>query len=499
MSIYFQTNYASLVAENNLNAINAQQTKTIQQLTSGYRINQSGDDAAGLAIANKYDSSVAELTQGVLNGNNGVSQLQIADGGLSNITTILNRLKTLATESASTTFSGDRSNINTEYQQLVSEVTQQASNIGLAQNGVYNVVNQVYIGGGNTAANSQVTIDLSGSQNQVDANGLGIANTTVAGGGVGLTGGTVNSVLLSDPVTAFLAGSNTQVLTFNIGSPTGNQQVAVTLSGGVSGLSGQGVVNALNNNTQLAALGISAAIGQDGKLQLSGEAAFSVSAAAASGGNAAVTSGATAVNTGDYNVTSTGFAAITAGTETIVFQNAAGSTSVNLTSANAGSTAQALATINSQLSGTGIYAVEAPNTTDISFQSASSFNVNETANATGDLFGLATPGPVAVTAPTATSSATSNALAAITSIDAALSQLGQVQSRVGAGENKLSYAISLANSQITNYDATEAGIKDTDVAAAAAELTKAQVLQQASVAALAQANSAPQSLLKLFQ
>ena len=71
----------------------------------------------------------------MLNGNQGVNALQIADGGLSNITTILNRLQTLATESASTTFTGDRANINTEYQQLVSQITQQASNIGLAAGG----------------------------------------------------------------------------------------------------------------------------------------------------------------------------------------------------------------------------------------------------------------------------------------------------------------------------------------------------------------------------
>ena len=77
--------------------------------------------------------------------------------------------------------------------------------------------------------------------------------------------------------------------------------------------------------------------------------------------------------------------------------------------------------------------------------------------------------------------------------------MGQVQSRVGAGENKLSYAIGLANSQITNFSAAESGIRDADVATAAANLTKAQVLQQASVAALAQANSAPQALLKLLQ
>ena len=181
MSISFQTNYASLVAQDNLDTNTNFQTQTIEQLTSGYRINQSGDDAAGLAVANRYESSVSELTQGVLNANDGVSALQIADGGLSDISTVLNRLKTLATESASTTFTGDRSNINVEYQQLVQEISRQASNIGLAANGQYNVVNQVYIGGGNSSSNSQIEIDLSGSQNQVDAAGLGLSDTSVLG------------------------------------------------------------------------------------------------------------------------------------------------------------------------------------------------------------------------------------------------------------------------------------------------------------------------------
>ena len=80
-----QTNVNSLVAQENLNINNAFQSKTIQQLTSGYRINSSGDDAAGLAVANQYRNSVSELSQGVANGNDGVAQLQIMDGGMSNI------------------------------------------------------------------------------------------------------------------------------------------------------------------------------------------------------------------------------------------------------------------------------------------------------------------------------------------------------------------------------------------------------------------------------
>ena len=70
---------------------------------------------------------------------------------------------------------------------------------------------------------------------------------------------------------------------------------------------------------------------------------------------------------------------------------------------------------------------------------------------------------------------------------------------MGAGENKLQYAIGLAQSQISGFSAAEAQIRDTDVASAAANLTKAQVLTQTSIAALAQANSEPQSVLKLLQ
>ena len=109
--------------------------KPFEQLSSGYRINSSGDDAAGLAVANQYRSTIAELQQGVLNASNGTSILQIVDGGLNNISTILDRLQTLATESASATFAGNRNTLNQEFQSLVQEITRQANNIGLASGG----------------------------------------------------------------------------------------------------------------------------------------------------------------------------------------------------------------------------------------------------------------------------------------------------------------------------------------------------------------------------
>jgi flagellin len=266
-----QTNIASLTAQQNLNTNNTFMNQTITQLTSGYRINSSSDDAAGLVVANQYRSSVAELTQGVHNANDGVSQLQIVDGGLSNISTILDRLKTLATESASDTFTGSRTTLDSEYQDMVGEINRQADNIGLGTTDKSMAASlNVYIGGSTPG----VTVDL--SKGQVDA-------TTLLG------------------------------------------------------------------------------------------------------------SASSAVDTAAHAIT------------------------------------------------------------------------------------------------------------AIGQVDAAVSALGVVQGTVGSSENKLTFATNLANSQITSYSSAEGQIRDADMAAEAANLTKGQVLQQASLAAMAQANAEPQAVLSLLK
>src|SRR5512144_2915870 len=132
MAFSIQTNINSLIAQENLRVNSEFQSRTIQRLTSGFRINQSGDDAAGLAVANKFRSDVSELTQGVRNANDGLSTLQIIDGGMNNVSKILDRMKTLATQSASTTFTGDRTTLTNEFNTLMNEITRQASNIGMS-------------------------------------------------------------------------------------------------------------------------------------------------------------------------------------------------------------------------------------------------------------------------------------------------------------------------------------------------------------------------------
>src|SRR5450759_804744 len=173
--ISIQTNVNSLVAQQNLSVNSAFQSKTIQQLTSGYRINQSGDDAAGLAVANKFRSTIAELTQGVANGNDATAQLQIMDGGMNNISLILDRLKTLATQSASGTFTGNRAVLNAEFQNALSEVDRQAQSIGLNTGGLFAKNLDVFLGAGSGSSSLQngiVTLGL--AQSAVDSQSLGM-------------------------------------------------------------------------------------------------------------------------------------------------------------------------------------------------------------------------------------------------------------------------------------------------------------------------------------
>src|ERR1700676_46099 len=206
MSFSIQTNANSLIAQNNLRVNSNFQSQTIQQLTSGYRINQSGDDAAGLAIANKFRSDIAELTQGVRNANDGVSQLQIIDGGMNNIAQMLDRLKTLATQSGSSTFTGSRTPLNAEFQSLVSEIDRQSQSIGLDSNGTFAKSLSVFIGGGRAhgsnavdIANGTVSVDL--AKSTVDSKSLGLTGLQV----VGKTGADIGDGAASTTVSKMMA------------------------------------------------------------------------------------------------------------------------------------------------------------------------------------------------------------------------------------------------------------------------------------------------------
>lgn len=483
MSNSIQTNVDSIIAQNNLQLNNQFKSQTIDRLTSGFRINSSSDDAAGLAVANQFRTDVAELNQGVRNANDGISVLQIIDGGLTNISQMVDRMKTLATQSASDTFSGDRGTLNSEYQTLLGEINRQAQNIGLSSGaGVgarYSQNIGVYIGGAaGVQSNAVVTVHMGGSQ--VDSVGLGIQSTNVLGGAGSEFAGGVNL----NAAGSILGVGGTQDFTVRTASMT--KTVTLTGDSTAKGLSASDVVNQFNE--QLNGTGISAALGTDGKLNFyGGNTAFSIDATAGPGDS--ITAGVAETDLTNKNLNNS---VATVGTpaagDKLSFNVNGNSVVVDITVAD---TTQTIAgKVNTSLNAYGIQAVVDSTGAAINMEGTTAFTV--TSSTANEAF-------AAQTAATSGASNTANANSALAALTSAVTNLGLVQGKVGTGQNQLQYAVNLANSQIASFSAAESRIRDADVAAEAANLTKAQVLSQSSVAALAQANQTPQVLLSLIK
>ena len=185
MSFRVNTNVASLQSREYLRQTSESQNRTINRVTSGLRLVSSGDDAAGLAIANSLRSDQTVISQGVRNANDGLSTLQTLDGGINNVGRLLDRARTLATQSASGTFSGDRTVLNTEFASVIGEIDRQAQAVGLSTGGAFAKSLSVFIGGGRTAngisstTNGSVSVDLSTSS--VDARSLGLRGVQAQG------------------------------------------------------------------------------------------------------------------------------------------------------------------------------------------------------------------------------------------------------------------------------------------------------------------------------
>ena len=252
MSFSLNTNIASLEAQTYLNQSSAFQNQTIQEVTSGLRIVNSGDDAAGLAIANGLRDSQAVLTQGIQNANNGLSVLQTIDGGMSNISNLLDRAATLATESASSTFTGDRGVLNQEFQSVLTEVNRQAQAIGLNSGGEFAKSLSVFVGGGTASGGVSAiqngTIGLNLTNSTVDTKSLGLSGYSATGNSsvdIGPGAGTtsVQNIIANtnNQATETQAGFSTFYFTGSgFSSTSGSNRVAVSVN-----LSGVTDVNSL--------------------------------------------------------------------------------------------------------------------------------------------------------------------------------------------------------------------------------------------------------------
>jgi flagellin len=571
-----QTNVNSLVAQQNLNVNNTFMSQAIDQLTSGYRINSSGDDPAGLAVANQLRDNIAQVNEGVSNGNNAVAQLQIMDGGVDNISQILDTLQTLATQSASSTFTGNRAVLNTEFQTDIGEINRQAQSIGLNTGGTFAKNLAVYVGGGGgtsaaaTVANGTVNVDL--TQSTVDAQSLGLNGvqaTNSTAYDLGASSASSVSNIIADTADNGATGTTANFTFAGAGfGDTNAVGIDVNLNGVASTTD---LVNNINSAIQTAAQGTSSAAASFGAANItasivtnsagqqqlafnSSNSAFTVTSgntmasalmgsfnalaatpatAGAAAGVIQVASGSSELGTAATNSAPAASsdltlqAAITAGTQSVTV-NAVDSSgnqhslTVNLNAANTTSLTTALDAINTALQKSDdstlqqITAVQTGTGTGLgNFNFVSTlpnFTVSVGADATANTEGVNTvtnPAATGVglnmqavqvgTGSTADISTLAGATSAVSAVTKAVAALGNAQATIGIGENLLNYAVNLATSQITNFSAAESQIRDANVAQEAANLTQAQTLQQASIAAMAQANSAPQAILSLLK
>ena len=161
MSLGVLNNISAIYAENNLNATQASLQTTLQQLSSGSRINSGADDAAGLSLANGLQANAAALTQSATNASEGVGLLQVSDGALSQVTNLLNRAVTLATEASNGTLNNNQLGAaDAEYQSILDEISNIGSTTTYNGQAVFGGSFQIFTGDGSAAGTSTDTLTL---------------------------------------------------------------------------------------------------------------------------------------------------------------------------------------------------------------------------------------------------------------------------------------------------------------------------------------------------
>lgn len=389
------TNVASLTAQRNLNSSQSSLATSLQRLSSGLRINSARDDAAGLAISQRMNAQVKSLNQAARNASDGISMIQTAEGGMSQIQDMLIRMKELATQGSNSTLAdAERSFIADEMTQLRDEINnistrtkfngQQLLNgsFGKALDATSTV--QVGMNLGTTAEAAVTKVDISGA-----AAGTTFTFTNTAGV-LELSDGTTSQSIDLTGVTVAAGGS--YELNYN------ELGVKVTVSAAAS-KAGTDIATDLSAGTVIttAATGAEIQVGAD--------------------------------DAADNRLTLT-----------------FGDTQIN--GANADARMVALDTDITAFSG-------------------------------------------------ATTAANSQAL--LTSVEDALTYVSEQRAALGAQQNRLDYTVANLQTQAENISASKSRITDADFAAETANLTRAQILQQAGTAMLAQANSLPQNVLSLLR
>jgi len=400
----------------------------LQQLSSGSKINSGADDAAGLSLVDGLQANSMALAQSQTNSSEGVGLLKVADGALSQVTNLLNRAVTLATEASNGTLNGSQDTAaNQEYQSILSEINNIGSTTTYNQTQVFGGATVgVYTGDSSTKSASLDNLSISAlsSQNVGDTNGAMAYNT----------------------------GSNVFFdLSAGTGS-TGNAQITDTLASATMTISyknSDGSAGSVTTNAATTVGGLIAAINGSGR----GLTATFTTGAAAGDAGAGTDTGI--MISGDVNSTNP---ATVAGLQKIAIAGGGKDTSIG-ESAAGGLTDDATGGIAT-----------------ISYTAGAGSNLSSTS---------------------LTSQA--NAETALTTLNAAITNVAAQDGYIGAQINTLNAVSSVISTQQENVTSAQNAVQATDYASATSNMSKYEILSQTGISALAQANSMQQEVTKLLQ
>jgi flagellin len=479
MPLPINTNKPSLNAQKNLNRVDKDIETPLKRLSSGKRINSAKDDAAGLAIVARMTTQILGTSQAIRNTNDGISLAQVAEGGLQEASSILQRVRELAVQSANVTnSSSDRKALQQEVGQLTAELNRIAGttefNGQKLLDGTFNTaLFQVGANAGDTiaATTGNFQTDQYGG-NRIDGEGTSVA----AGDRIAANG----SITIS-------GSDGTQTVNYNAGDS------AKTIAENINQYSGDtGVSASAQTNATLA---FSAA----GNYQLELDAdngtsqtiGFNLSSAS---GVESLTEAAQAFN--DHTATTGVVAAVKEDGSGITLSHYSGEsiTIKDTTSANAGDV-----TVSGD-SGSIVLASDAVADTavasgKVTLDSEDSFTASGTA---GDVITNTSTASTLQEVAQVDISSVDQANKALSIVDAAIADIASQRASFGALQSKFESSIRNSENYHVNLSASRSRIEDTDYAKEAAELTRSLILKKSGAAMLGQANALPQLVIGLL-
>ena len=508
------TNVASLNAQRNLNSSQADANTALQRLSSGLRINSAKDDAAGLAISNRLTSQINGINQAIRNAGDGISVAQVAEGALSETSNILQRMRELAVQSANASnSSADRSALQSEISQLSAEVSRIASNTAFGET---KLLDGTFSGQNfQVGANRGETISISIASSSAD--NLGSRAVTFAGfstGGATAASTFANAQVKSQTLTFqdVQSGVTTETAV-SVALDADASTIAAAVTANVDGLT---ATAASSSGARITAANIDDAADST-TLIINGEtlvitgdttqALFSAGLKDAIDGNANLASYLTVTDNANGSVdiqTSAGqnldieFDAVTAGGGTAPTIAAQALDASGALTGSSRTLAQATTNSTTIVAAITFTASNSSTTYALKTDTAAGNLTDKTTFATGT--GTVTsPGVGGTAVDDIDISTAAGANTALDIIDDALTTLDNQRADLGAIQNRFDSVIANLSNVSENSSAARSRIQDADFAQETANLARAQILQQAGISVLAQANAQPQNVLALLQ